>query len=86
MVIEIQQKIAGPLRVQGLSGSAGQVEASRAPGRVLSEIKAFARCDAAGPIQAGITSDLQRLVRIHYQDVTSGDLDTASIEDAEING
>ena len=28
MVIEIQQKIAGLLRVQGLSGSAGQVEAS----------------------------------------------------------
>ena len=40
--------------------------------------KAFARYDAAGLIQAGIASGLQRLVRIHHEDVTSGDLDTAS--------
>jgi hypothetical protein len=80
VVIEIQQKIAGLLPVQGLSGSAGRVQAS--PGTRASsaryDSKAFARYDKAAPIQAGITGDLQWLVRIHYEDVTSGDLDTAS--------
>ena len=75
MIIEIQQKIAGLLRVQGLSRSAGQVRHPQAPGPVLSRITPY---DAAGPIQAGITSDLQGLIHIRYEDITSGDLDTAS--------
>lgn len=55
----------------------------QAPEPVLPEIKAFTRYEAAAPIQAGITSDLQRLNRIHNEDVTSGDLDTASSVSAD---
>jgi hypothetical protein len=77
VVIEIQQKIAGLLRVQGLSGPAGQVEGPPAPGPVLPRNQGVRPHDTAGPFQAGITSDLQRLARIHHEDVTSGDLGTA---------
>jgi hypothetical protein len=71
--------MAGLPRVRGLSESAGQAEAfPRHQGQPGPRLNTVARYDAAGPIQAAITSDLQRHARIHSQDLTSGDPGTAS--------